>query len=177
MAAKRGRVRTQSLSFSVDTAQAQAVMDALGDAARGRLMAQVSAALADSGQVLAGKVRVATRRIPSWGLYGSNVRATIASNVESRSGVGDGGAWVRIEVNQNGLPRGLAAAMDTETKRPVPGHGLVFGFRHPVWGRKVWVNQAGYPYFARTLRNQKKVTDRALREAMARFAEDITRNG
>lgn len=168
------RTRVQGIGFSIEAEDLRKAAEALDAASRGRLMEEVGRALQPTGQVLAGKVRAATRRIPSWGLYGTSVRSTIASNVEARSGAGDRGAWVRIMVNPVGLPHGLAEAMDTDARRQVPGHGYTYGFRHPVYGhRDRWVNQATYPYFRRTLRNQKKVTDAAIRDIVRRFVEQV----
>lgn len=171
------RTRNRSIEFQVDASDLKRAADALDDAAGSALIRDVSAEFRQSAGDLTGKVRRAVLRIPSWGLYGTALRARLAGNVEGRAGIRHDQAWIRIEVNPYGMPSGLPGAMDSDKKRSVPGHGYVYSFRHPVFGnRSVWANQATYPYFRRTLRNQKRVTDLAIARTLEEHLERVARD-
>ena len=143
-------------------------------ATQAEVMRRVTVRLHGIANPLADKVRGSIRRIPSWNLYGTNVRTILAGNVEARTVTGAGMAGVRIVINPTGLPDGLPAAMDTDKKRNVPGHGYRYGFRHPVFGnREVWANQAGAPYFRGTLNRNRKVSRQAVEAAIDDVLNDI----
>lgn len=151
------------------------IAEALFAAADGALLKKAADRLKDTGDELREKVRDGIRKIPSWNLYGTGLRARMMANVEVRPLISTSHrVGIRIVMNPYGL--GPAKAMDTNKRRAVPGHGVTYAFRHPVFGnRGVWVNQGGYPYFRTNLRRQRKITDEAIKKALEEVTQELVR--
>jgi hypothetical protein len=173
MATKRKPV-TLGVGVVIDSPDLEKAVANAKAATQAEVMRRVTVRLHGVANPLAEKVRGGIRRIPSWNLYGTSVRSTLAGNVEARTVTGAGYAGVRININPVGLPDGLPAAMDTDKKRNVPGHGYRYAFRHPVFGnREVWANQAGGPYFRGTLNRNRKISRDAVKAAMDEVISEI----
>lgn len=174
MTTKRTRPTTLAVGVVIDSPDLERRIADAKRATQDAVMHRVTVRLHAVANPLADKVRGGIRRIPSWNLYGTNIRGQLASNVEARTFVNAAHSGIRIVVNPVGLPTGLPEAMDTDKKRNVPGHGYRFAFRHPVFGdREVWANQAGYPYFRKTLNRNKKLSSDAVRQAMDEVINEI----
>lgn len=114
---------------------------------------------------LVPKVRASIRSIPSnRGYSPDGLRAALAKAV-------------KLEVKTVGRQAGVAIRVDG---RKMPSHmkslpSMVEGkkrWRHPVFGRDVWVNQTPHPYFYNTLRVAGPVS----RQAVSRVLDGISRD-
>jgi hypothetical protein len=97
---------------------------------------------------------------------GGSLRAKIASKTTVTVKVTGPKVGVRIGVMTSGMPRGFAAAGSATNDA---------GWRHPVFGRGVWVNQSGLPgWFDRTLEAGGDDTRRKIQDVINDFADRLS---
>lgn len=121
-------------------------------------------------------VRAAIRRIPSKQPYradGLRGRLSRATKLEVRTTGRDAG--VRIRVDGRKMP-------DKQGSLPrlVEGEGVLRGrrvdtrWRHPVFGRDVWVQQPPKPFFYKTVRSLGLRSRRNVNRVLDQISRDIT---
>jgi len=120
----------------------------------------------------ADKVRLTVSNSPGGTVspnpHSTGLRLAIAAGVKVKVMTG-ARAGVTIAASSAQMPTGkesLVRAWEI-------GAGSASGWRHPVFGKNVWVTQKGHPYFAKTIYDQKEQVRAAVEAAMVEAAESL----
>lgn len=123
-------------------------------------------AMREAGAPIVADVRAEIDKIPSSGRRSTGIRAGLKAGTRVAISTSAKSAGIRIVTSPSKLPpgkRALAKAMNADH------------FRHPVFGRKEYVQQAGRPYFGAAIdRHRAEVRDR-IEQVMADTAAELSR--
>ncbi|UNZ20628.1 hypothetical protein [Streptomyces sp. 891-h] len=150
---------------------ARQVRDAGGPQLRRQLTSGVRAEV----QLLVPAVRQAALAIPAKGPKHSGLRQRLARAVTVNVRTTGRHAGVSISVDPKKMPWGekaLPALMEGEAV--VRGRRADTRWRHPVYGRDVWVQQEPHPFFYKTVRPLAVKTRRGINDALGRVTRNIT---
>lgn len=170
--------------------QLQELSRALRAAGRGELRKKLRREIADAGRPVVAEVREAVLRLPVKGTRGGGGAARRGHAVgRTRTPRSAAAAAAR----EHGLRRSVAAATSLSItargirivvsgaklppqQRSLPRHmDSPKGWRHPVFGRDVWVHEQAGPWFASTIGRRAPVFRTAVLKAMDAVSDELAR--
>lgn len=130
-----------------------------------KLKAQLRKEFRTIGGRVVADIQNVVRRPPmeqgTSGAAGTGLREDLASNVKMTLSTGaNAGIVIAERMNDQAHPRGLAV-----------GYGKMDGWRHPIFGTDVWVQQKGRPYFKPVIDKRRGEVNIAVRRAMVNAAK------
>lgn len=159
------------IELSADQQALQALARRLGEQADGkRLRRELSKDLRQAleparQQVRSGLMGMGTAGIP---VDGPPLRTVVLSKLKAESRLTGRSTGARLRIRKKGMPRGFDNAPKRLNSKK--------GWRHPVHGGDVWVQQTGEPdYFDRPTRQHKAAYRAAILKVMNAHARRITR--
>lgn len=157
--------------LSTDQEDLQKLARVLGQEADGkRLRRELSKALRKAlepakQEIRAGLMGMGTGGIPA---EGPPLRTTVLRQLKVETRLSGRRTGARIRIRKRGMPRGF----DNAPKRL----NAKKGWRHPVYGRDVWVQQVGEPdFFDRPTTANRARYRVAIRQVLRQHARHITR--
>jgi hypothetical protein len=159
--------------IEADVKDVKEIAKRLRQMANGReLRKALVAALKSAAEPAASRARSRVRAIPHRSASkskGGSLGGRVAAQVRVKAATGGKSAGVRVSVNKrSGLPRGFTNAPH-RLNRPA-------GWRHPVYGRGVWVVQVGQPgWFDEPMRDSQPEARRKAAEVLKETAQKIAR--
>jgi len=108
------------------------------------------------------------REVDSGGPSKTGLRMGIAAGIKVKVMTG-ARAGVTIVASSAQMPAGKGSLV----RAWEIGGGSAKGWRHPVFGKDVWVTQKGHPYFAKTIFDRRNDVRAAVEKAMEEAARSL----
>jgi hypothetical protein len=161
-----------AIELTIDQRQLQLLASALAQEEDGKkLRRQLARDLRRAVEPALGEIRSGLMAMPSTGALpteGGPLRTEVLKHLKASARLSGRKTGVQIRIRKRG-PRGFAMAARRLNRDK--------GWRHPVFGREVWVRQIGKPgYFDDPLRQRRGEYRDAVRRVMRETAARIARN-